>query len=56
MHIAIIIFVVILLLGIVVVINFADSDVPNSVRLIVSTIIIIILAAGVYYLTHLYQL
>ncbi len=35
---------------IVVVINFADSDVPNSVRIIVSSIIIIILAAGVYYL------
>ena len=51
MQLAIIIFVVILLLGIVAVINFADSDVPNSVRLIVSTIIIIILAAGVYYLT-----
>ncbi len=51
MYLAIIIFVVIVLLGIVVAINFADSDVPNSVRLVVSSIIIIILAAGVYYLT-----
>ncbi len=51
MYLAIIIFVVIVLLAIVVAINFADSDVSNSVRLIVSSIIIIILAAGVYYLT-----
>jgi serine/threonine-protein kinase len=50
MYIAIII-VVVILLAIIVVINFADSDVPGSVRLIVSSIIIIILAAGVYYLT-----
>jgi serine/threonine-protein kinase len=50
MYIGIIIFVVIVLLAIVVVINFADSDVPGSVRLIASSIIIIILAAGVYYL------
>ena len=50
MYIAIIIFVVILLLAIVVMINFADSDVPKLVRLIVTSIIIIILAAGVYYI------
>ncbi len=50
MHIAIIIFIVIVLLVILVGINFADSDIPKIARLIVSSIIIIILAAGVYYL------
>jgi hypothetical protein len=50
MYIAIIIFVVILLLAIVVMINFADSDVPKLARLIVSSLILIILAAGVYYI------
>ncbi|MBA2562136.1 MAG: hypothetical protein H0V14_04345 [Chitinophagaceae bacterium] len=51
MYIAIIILVVILLLVIIVMINFADSDVPKLVRLIISSIIIIVLAGGVYYLT-----
>ncbi len=51
MYIAIIIFIVILLLAIVVVINFSDSNVPKLARWIVSSIIIIILAGGVYYLT-----
>lgn len=31
-------------------INFADSDVPKSIRLIISSIIIVILAGGIYYL------
>jgi hypothetical protein len=51
MYIAIIIFIVIVLLAIVVVINFSDSNVPKLARWIVSSIIIIILAGGVYYLT-----
>jgi hypothetical protein len=50
MHIAIIILIVIVLLIILVGINFADSDIPKIARLIVSSTIIIILAAGVYYL------
>lgn len=50
MYLAIIIFVIILLLVILVVINFADSDVPRLVRLIVSSLIMLILAGGIYYL------
>lgn len=50
MALIIIIAIVVVLLGILVKINFADSDVPVPVRIIVSALILLIFAAGVYYL------
>jgi hypothetical protein len=46
----IVVIVIVVLLGILVKINFADTDVSVPVRIIVSGLILFIFAAGVYYL------